>query len=339
MSERIADPTEAPLAEDFLLRMNDALGPLESAEYRDDVAPRPLVVVVGPPRSGTTLAVQLLASCLDVGFIDNLSASFWRAPTFGIRLSQKLLPRPFQSSFRSRFGRTYDVAEPHEFGYFWNHLLGFRGLVEPDERQRAAVDWEGLRLAVARVTTAFGAPWVLKGFHLTWLLDDFTKAVPASIVVRMRRDEVATARSILRLREEAFGGVETWASLRPTLPARPPTLTPEEQVANQVVIVNDSLSRQLDGLDASRLFAADLVAVQRDPAWFVEQVRRRLEMMGAPVAETNAPPSDLRSGAERHTPGASYQPDEARIATVIAGLRERGDAAALAEEGARDSNA
>lgn len=280
----------APLAEDFLLRMNERLEALAEAEYRSDVGEPTLIVVAGPPRSGTTLAIQLLASCLDVGFVDNLAASFWQAPTYGVRLSRKLLPRPFQSDYRSSFGRTGRLDEPHEFGYFWNHVLGFPALSEPTEAQRDAVDWHRVKRVVSNVAASFGAPWLLKGFHLTWLLHSFTRTLPRTIVVRMLRDDIDTACSILRFREGAFGSRHHWASLRPRDWERWAAESPERQVAAQVNAIQASLDVQLATLPEERLILAPLDALWRDPGGLVDAVAERLATLGVAVARTNRPP-------------------------------------------------
>lgn len=322
---------EAPLAEGFLVRMNQHLAGLQDAEYVDDVEDRPVIVVVGPPRTGTTLTIQLLASCLGLGFIDNLAAAFWRAPTYGIRLSQVVNVHPFLSTYRSRFGRTSGPAEPHEFGYFWNRLLGLRPLTEPTAVQRNEVDWGRVRSVVLNVAAALDAPWVFKGFHLTWVLEEFTRALPSSVVVRMHRDEGDTARSILRMREVAFGGVDHWASLRPASCDSLTSLCPEEQAAAQVFLVEQSLTRQLEGLPSHRLVDVSLERMRDDPAWIVETVSERLARLGAALSVRAPAPERLTRPMNDSTDRGSYEPDDDLIARAFARLRAQMPREALRE--------
>ena len=132
--------------EAFLERLNDALAPMQESMYKELPDRYPTVQVIGVPRSGSTLLVQAISSALDIGYIDNLIAAFWKAPLCGIALSRKLLPAKHNSSFESTFGRTADISEPHEFGYFWFSLLGYtemRESVGPDED---VIDWGRVRL-------------------------------------------------------------------------------------------------------------------------------------------------------------------------------------------------
>jgi len=79
-----------PSDEEFLRRLNEDLAEREQALYADVGVERPVVFVVGLPRSGTTLLSQLLAYCLDAGYVTNVAARFWLAPVHGIRLSRLL---------------------------------------------------------------------------------------------------------------------------------------------------------------------------------------------------------------------------------------------------------
>jgi hypothetical protein len=59
------------------------------------------VFVLGVPRSGTTLTSQLLAYCLDAGYVNNAAARFWLAPVHGIRLARLIAGDRGERSFRS----------------------------------------------------------------------------------------------------------------------------------------------------------------------------------------------------------------------------------------------
>ena len=98
-------------SEQFLQKLNDILAPSQEAEYEDLPEKYPTLHIIGAPRSGTTLLYQLLTSHLQVGFINNLIASFWKAPVYGIRLSQKLMASYIPSSYVSGFkiGFTRDL--------------------------------------------------------------------------------------------------------------------------------------------------------------------------------------------------------------------------------------
>jgi len=78
---------------------------LQNAEtYEENLNDLPNIFIFGLPRSGTTLAYQLIANSLDVGYINNLMARFWLAPLSGIVLSLSIIGDKRDNSFISDYG-------------------------------------------------------------------------------------------------------------------------------------------------------------------------------------------------------------------------------------------
>lgn len=51
----------------------------------------PILLVVGPPRSGTSLLHQVLASCLEASYFTNFNAMFRRSPLTAVKYFQNRL--------------------------------------------------------------------------------------------------------------------------------------------------------------------------------------------------------------------------------------------------------
>jgi len=245
--ERRQDPELAPpFAKDpeeerFLERLNEVLAPHAEGDLLELEERYPTLHVVGAPRSGTTLLYQLVASGLEVGYVNHLVAATWRAPVYGLRLSRKLgLDRP-GSSFQSSFGRTSDVREPHEFGYFWNERLRYPDLCERPPAHESEVDWAGLRRVLVNMAHAAGAPVAFKPMLLLWHLETILEHMPRTCYVWIRRDLRANALSLLEMRRALFGSYERWASLRPCGPGWLADEPPWRQVAAQAVALDRTL--------------------------------------------------------------------------------------------------
>lgn len=263
--------------EELLATLNAALGPVEESSYLELDEEYPTLHVVGVPRSGTTLLYQVVAGGLEVGYVSNLAAVFWRAPVLGLRLARKVGLHRSGSSFDSSFGRTSGVGEPHEFGYFWNHHLRYPGLYALPEGHEETIDWGRLRTVLVNMAHWNGGPMAFKPMLLTWHLERMARELPGTCYVWIRRDRHATALSLLEMRLALFGSYESWASLRPMGPDWLADEPPWRQVAAQVIALERSLEEGLSR-GGDRVLEVEYEQLCADPASVLEQVR---DLLGA----------------------------------------------------------
>ncbi len=283
-----------PEQENFLARLNSILAPYQEEDYIRNLPENYSTLhVIGPPRSGTTLLMQLLASHTDIGYINNLIAAFWKAPVYGIRLSKQVVPPNATSSYQSEFGRTRGVHEPHEFGYFWSELLNYREMRE-DEPDRSKIDWGKVRLILTNMTHAYQAPIVFKSFLLGWHIDRMQKTLPKTCWIYIRRDPVQNALSILDLRREFLGSVEKWASLKPKeyhwLKKRPYW----EQVAGQVYFLEKRYIEQLQNIPSENRMCITYEELCSNPGKILNNIIDMVSGQGNSVNLVTAPPRNFQ---------------------------------------------
>ena len=306
-----------PAEESFLEGLNAALGPFEEEGCRDLPERLPTLHVVGAPRSGTTLLYQVIASGLEIGYVNNLVAAFWLAPVTGVRLSRKLgLDAASGSSFDSSFGRTEGLGEPHEWGYFWNHHLRYPDLAERGPGHEELIDWAGLRRVLVNMAEAGGRPMAFKPMLLIWHLEAMLRHMPRTCFVWIRREPRDTALSILRMRRSLLGSYDDWASLRPR--DAPAGATPWEQVAAQVVL----LERVLEGA-AARLGPDHVLPVRyerlcAEPGAVLREIR---DMMGAKGFAPALRPGEIPAFRERRNPALEAE-FGARVDAALARHRQ-----------------
>jgi len=240
-----------PAQEGFLEHLNEVLADVADAELEEIGEPYPTLHVIGVPRSGTTLLYQVLATALDMGYVNNLIAAFWRAPVYGIRLAKALGVDRLDSDFSSAYGRTAGVSEPHEFGYFWNDRLRYPDLAERGPEHADSIDWGRLRRTISNMAAATGAPMALKPMIVIWHLEHLADAMPASRFVWITRPPRETALSLLGMRRSLRGSVDHWASLRPQ--GAFDGAAPEWQVAAQVLLLEDAISSAAAKLGPERV--------------------------------------------------------------------------------------
>lgn len=206
-----------PQAEDFFSGMNRVLQQHERDMYTDRPIRYPFVFVFGLPRSGTTLITQLISGTLDTGFINNLMARFWLAPLHGIRLSRALLGDQRAASFQSDYARTRELADIHEFGYFWRYWLkkeSFRGVTRARELENE-IDWPGLRRVLAAMQNEFDRPMIFKNIFGSYHLARLNQLLEKVIFIYIKRDILDSAVSILDARRKYYDDLNTWWSYMP----------------------------------------------------------------------------------------------------------------------------
>jgi hypothetical protein len=319
-------PDQQQSAEDnrFLEGLNALLEEPELQSYRDLEERFPTVHVVGLPRSGTTISMQLLAAHTDLAYTDHVAAAFWRAPATGLRLSESLRRHvPRSSAFESDYGRTTALTEPHEFSYFWSRLLGtpfgLASLVQPEDPE--SVDWPFVRLVLLNMCDAVGRPLVFKSFWTIWYLEALCRTLPKTVVVVVHRDPLAVARSLVKMREQLYGSRDVWASMKPREYSWLKDTDYATQIAGQIRYVNRAIDEGVRHVANGALVEVTYEDVCRDPAAFIENV------VGAVASQGGAPrifgaPQPLR---------ASSGPSDADVDTELA--------RALAEFDARESQA
>jgi Sulfotransferase family len=286
-----------PGAERFLEQLNETLAPHAEADLEDLEEEFPTLHVVGVPRSGTTLLHQVVASGLEVGYVNHLVAAFWRAPVYGISLSRKLgLDEP-DSSFESGFGRTHGIAEPHEFGYFWNDNLRYPDLVERSPGHEETIDWAHLRRVIVNMARASGRPLVFKPMLLTWHLERMVREMPRTRYVWIRREQRQTALSLLSMRQALFGSLDEWASLRPGGPDWLTAEPPWRQVAAQVIALERTIETACGRLGSGSMLAVRYEELCASPPETLERIRDLLGGSGfAPaLRDVSIPAFEQRS--------------------------------------------
>ncbi|UAB80427.1 sulfotransferase [Marixanthomonas sp. SCSIO 43207] len=235
----------------------------------------PSIHILGAPRSGTTLLSQLIPSYLPVGHINNLIATFWKAPIYGIELSKKLIQQEYQSNFTSDFGRTSAINEPHEFGYFWNYHLQYDDLTQKLKSHEKNIDWLQLSTVIKNMTHSFQKPIVFKSFLLGFHAKLFYETLPKSCFIYVKRNIVDNALSIIKLREKLNGDKNLWGSIKPKQYPQLKNLTVYEQVIGQILCLEHEYLEQLETIPQKNKLICNYEDICNDPTSFLEMVNQK----------------------------------------------------------------
>jgi hypothetical protein len=231
----------------------------------------PLLLVIGPPRSGSTLASQILAAHLKVSYLPNLCNVLPSAPFTASRLLRRRLAQGVDSDFRSFYGNTSGWAGMSDGFCLWNRWLG-------NDRYRAApqltvTQQHEMKTFFDCWTTYFDLPFLNKNNRNVDAVSQLSEALPSAYFVVITRDPFYIAQSLLNAREFIQGDTQRGWGLysADTSPAGSP-YADLESVCQQILRVQHRIDSQLACLDAHRYLRIDYEHMCLNPVTFIEKL-------------------------------------------------------------------
>lgn len=188
--------------------------PLEAPLVRRKASGRAnLIFLLALPRSGSTLTYQALVHGLQPLYLSNLWNLLYGMPWVGGRISHRRC-LGHESDFRSSHGFVEGLCGPSEGLRFWSYWTG-AGLDEtisvPVSEERLAQRVGYFREAV-RALASPAAPLVAGYLGHALVAERLRSWFPEAIFVRLHRDSLSNAASILRSR---MAGSGAWFSTFP----------------------------------------------------------------------------------------------------------------------------
>lgn len=232
--------------ESLLEDLTSLLAPADRQATVDGDRPtQPIVLVVGGPRSGSTVTMQFLAATGLFTYPTNLLSRFHGAPAIGARIQALLTDSRFDFkgelsdvgspiSYASDLGKSAGALQPNEFWYFWRR---FFPLTEPrwlSDDELASVDRAGFLRGLRAIEQWGPGPLALKGMLVQQNLPFLTELFDRVVYVDVARQPFFQCQSILEARRRFFGDERRWYSVKPPEYDELLPLDPYHQVAGQV---------------------------------------------------------------------------------------------------------
>jgi hypothetical protein len=264
--------TRNEVLETLLADLGDNLHPAEDrlvSAYMNHSLPYPVILVMGPLRSGTTLFMQWLANLGFISYPSNLLSRFYRTPIIGAKI-QLLLTDPrysfrnelgeFEQSvgYASENGKTAGVLAPNEFWYFWRRFLAEPARdVWADEELGQSMDTRTMRAELAGMMDVFKRPFAAKGMLFNYNIPFLDSVFDKALFIQIRRDPVSNVASVLEARKRQLGSEAEWYSFRIPEYEELKDLDPVRQAAGQVYYINKAVSAGMSRVSEERKLVID----------------------------------------------------------------------------------
>lgn len=271
------------------------LSPIEAVLFNNDEnsLPHPPIFFLGAPRSGTTLAMQVITDVFDLGYISNLHCKYHGAPALAEKVFHPIDNRP-RSSYRSVHGRTNSPSDPSECGEWWYRFF---------RRSPRYVDLSGadrskmirFRKSVRSLIYAFNRPVIFKNPHAALRIQPIIKYVPESLFIIMVRDEAENAHSLLEVRKKVNNDYEKWWSMEPPRIKELENRPAHEQVVEQIRQIHSTIEKDLksSNVDLSACFVLKYEDLCANPQKEMDRLAEFFRVNKCQVSRRCEPPKSF----------------------------------------------
>ncbi len=245
----------------------------------------PPTFIVGAPRSGTTVAYQLMTSQINASYISNFAESFPQFPAAATRLIRRQI-RNYRSNFTSNYGRTQSRAGPSEGYMVWQRW--FRWKDGRDAQICSEDDCEAIA-TIAALESILGGPFISKDPHHCGRILALGNVFPNCVFLWIRRDPAATAQSLLTARRLSPRLLSKqphdyiWWGYRPKAFNKIRNKDYIDQVCEQVYYAERDIVDGLNGLGSARCLQIRYEHLCRDPSGQLARIKDFMRHWGVPA--------------------------------------------------------
>lgn len=250
---------------------------LRSINKSEKVSP---IFIVGVPRSGTTLAYQLLTSHVRVGYITNsLEKNFYWPLIYSSIVFRSKKNLIYESSYNSTYGVNKKDGRnaPNQGVEIWARLFGTERHFLP-VHEVSNLTKNSVFKHVLALSKIYGRDFLFKELSLGAKLNVIKKIFPDARFIYIKRNFTDTACSIFSAMEAngvpegvmwgmQFEGYEKYLSL--------PRV---EMIYHQVNQIEKSIKEQLEGVDHKDLYFANYNEICSDPRSFVYDIASKFNL-------------------------------------------------------------
>jgi len=248
------------------------LAPYEKRQLTKGQSKRnyPLILIVGPPRGGTTLIYQVLSKKLDVTFPNNLCSLFPRSTTIANTWISK-----YSSSYSSYYGQTARMSGVNDGFHIWNRWLG-------EDRYSATADLDTEAAAEMREffdswTAIHQKPFLNKNNRNTDDVSLLAQHLPNAYFVFVSRDPTAIARSLIRARQTVQGDKKIgWGLQSQEVHANDGPFGYVRDVCEQVKCIQQKMNDEVAKIDPNRLIETSYEEFCQSPQRCLNQLIERI---------------------------------------------------------------
>jgi hypothetical protein len=248
--------------------------------------------IIGPPRSGSTLTMQLITWSIPTSYFSNMMTSAWKTLghplPFTMAKVGKLL-RALQKFpiYQSHEGNIQGRGRSTEGTYIWEYWFGIkRGPYEPEDLSDEQINQ--IYQAVAATERIFDLPFVNKTINLSLRIRALVKIFPSALFIKITRNPIDIAQSIyqIRLKKPDLG----YFGARPRECKKINGKNLIKQVCEQVYYIEKSINFERAAVGEDRFITVFYRDLCENPLGELKKIADFMSANGAPAKVTRPVP-------------------------------------------------
>lgn len=228
----------------------------------------PIGLLIGVPRSGTTLFMQWIASLKTFSYPTNFLARFATSPYIGALIQEMIFNNKFDPlnefnikqgvwSFSSELGKSKGILEPNEFQHYFRNFIPKYFPEFLSSKEIEVIDFISLMNGLNSIQYVFNKPFVTKGMMLQYNISDLESKKLNFIYIYIRREPIYNMQSIYFARVKYYNDKDIWWSVKPNEFESLRKLDVFQQIAGQVYFTSESIERALEQIPNERKMIID----------------------------------------------------------------------------------
>lgn len=252
----------------YLEKLNDNLKQSQSNLIIEKGSYLPYIFIVGAPRSGTTLSLQLISSINEIAYPNNFTARFYKAPLFGALIDKILFDEKLdfhsetflekEIKFKSDLGKTSGLLQPNEYWFLWRYILYGDNFLNNEIEDIDKLPMHKLnnhynKSVIESIPKIYEKPYLAKGLLFNYALDKIANIFSNVIFIYIKRDIPSNVASLKKAREKYFGDDRIWYSFKiPEYKYLIKFNNVYKEIAGQIYFNNLAIERGLKSLPESK---------------------------------------------------------------------------------------
>jgi len=260
----------------------------------DCLSKHPPIFFLGAPRSGSTLAIQVITDCFDLGYMTNNHCRWFGAPFLVEKFKYQIKPKD-QSNYDSDHGITFGDSEPSECGEWWYRF--FRRVpahvtlddVSPNKMK-------AFHRSIALLTQTYKKPIIFKNLYESLRIQAIAHYIPEAVFIVTHRNEVENGHSLLETRRKVFGDYKTWWSMEPPGIDKLQQLPIHQQVIEQIRSIHAVIKNDLhfSGVNEDKIFHINYEEFCDKPAEAIRNLAKFFKLNGYVIERNSYKPSTFK---------------------------------------------